>query len=268
MGENQIPSLDRATLWRVAARSLFLEASWNLIGQQNLGFAAAVNPALKVLYKAGSEEFVAAQRRVLSFFNTNPVLSGLVIGAALKLEEERAKGLISERDSSLIVSTLASTLAIHGDLLFWQAWLPFSCLMGFGLTWLSLAQGQITFWPLIIPALFGALAWPTRIGGIFYGYRLGATAHRAVAKLKAPLIARVVLRLTVFLTGFLTVYSVKLIGPKTDGRIWPIFVIAALAPLLALAQKRWPKIGYAGLYLLIVFGLTLAAVALYERSLF
>ena len=40
-------TLDRYTLWRVFYRSLFLQASWNPRGMQNLGLAYALYPALK-----------------------------------------------------------------------------------------------------------------------------------------------------------------------------------------------------------------------------
>ncbi|MDR2140988.1 MAG: PTS system mannose/fructose/sorbose family transporter subunit IID [Deltaproteobacteria bacterium] len=260
MGDNNVPNreLGWPTLLNVAVRSLFLEASWNLVGQQNLGFAAAVSPALRRLYQDQPQELAAAQRRVLRFFNTNPILSGLVIGAALRVEAERAKGLIQDLEGSLIISSLASTLAAHGDMLFWQGWLPLCCLLGFGLTWLGLAPGQLSWAPLVIPALFCALAWPTRVGGIFHGYRLGGQAHKAIKRFHVLFIARWAQRLTVFLTGFLTVYAYKIMpGPASQAKGLAILAIVAVVLFFVLAQRRCPALGPKILYLGLVLSLAL-----------
>ena len=82
------------TLAGVAFRSLFLEASWNSQGQQNLGLAAAIDPALKLIHPPGVA-LRAARERALEFFNTNPILSGLAIGFLLRLEEEVAADRLS-----------------------------------------------------------------------------------------------------------------------------------------------------------------------------
>ncbi|MDR2423024.1 MAG: PTS system mannose/fructose/sorbose family transporter subunit IID [Deltaproteobacteria bacterium] len=262
MGEKAAPTqgLSRATLLAVALRSLFLESSWNLIGQQNVGFAAAVNPALRRVYQGRPADLAEARLRVLKFFNTNPMFSGLVIGAALKLEEETAQGLLDENERGLIVAALASSLAIHGDLLFWQSWLPFCSLVGFGLTWLSAAQGQLTLAPLIVPALFCLLAGPARIGGLFCGYRLGRQAHTAAAKYRVPQLARWVLRASVVLVGYLTVRAQGLIpGREPLERVLTVLAVLALVLALVGAQRVWPKLGPMALYLLIVLGLGLVA---------
>jgi hypothetical protein len=262
------PRLGRATILAVAFRTFFLEASWNHDGQQNLGFAAAINPALKLFYKDRPEELAKARNRDLQFFNTNPVISGLVIGAALKLEEEVADGSLEAERGANLVNALAATLAIPGDLFFWQSWLPFCCLLGFGLTWLSVAAGRLTFSPLLIPILYCALAWPTRIGGIFLGYRQGRKAYEAIERFKIPFFARFFQKFSAGLIGFLAVWGtlrilgepIEVLGETNNPRNF--FPLAAAGAVLVpvLAQKLWPKLGPKALYLTIALALALVGV--------
>jgi PTS system mannose-specific IID component len=244
-----------------------LEASWNLAGQQNIGFAAAVSPVLNFLYKGRPDDLASARQRVLQFFNTNPMLSGLVIGVALKLEEEKARGRIEDRQLNLIISSMASTLAGHGDLLFWQTWLPFCCILGFGLTWLSLAFGQVTWIPLIIPVLFCAFTGPVRFGGLFYGYRRGLETHKSINTFHVKQIVKWVQRLTVLLSGLLTTYSLKLIPEvhNPNGSLIlskELFLTAVVVSVLGLVliQRFCPLVGPKSLYVLTVIGLASVTV--------
>jgi PTS system mannose-specific IID component len=52
--------LSTATLLRVFWRSLFLQASWNPRGMQNLGFDYAMGPALEALYADPQKRALAA----------------------------------------------------------------------------------------------------------------------------------------------------------------------------------------------------------------
>src|SRR5262249_19133116 len=78
-------------LLRVLWRSLFLQAAWNPHGMQNLGFAFAMEPALGELYPDASARARAAQRH-LEFFNCHPYLAAAIVGGAVRLEEEVARG--------------------------------------------------------------------------------------------------------------------------------------------------------------------------------
>ncbi|MDR0548879.1 MAG: PTS system mannose/fructose/sorbose family transporter subunit IID [Deltaproteobacteria bacterium] len=253
------PALGWKILLTVAFRTFFLEASWNFVGQQNLGFAAAVNPALKLVYQNRPSDLMAARKRASTFFNTNPVISGLVIGAALKIEEEKARGLINDHQWKTLVITLASTMAIYGDSLFWKTWLPFCCLIGFGLSFLAAAKGQLTLAPLLIPILYCALAWPIRVGGLFIGYRLGRNAYTAVKKYQITRFALAIQMVSAFLIGYFTVRSVsfarKASGPNSDFFLLAFF-LAILIPVLV--QRIWPGLGPKTLFFLLVLGLGLA----------
>ena len=71
-----------STLLRVFWRCLFLQASWNRRGMQNLGFAYSIDPALRRLYP----DPVArrdALRRHLGLFNCHPYMASAIVGGAI-----------------------------------------------------------------------------------------------------------------------------------------------------------------------------------------
>ena len=74
--------IPRRTLARVLWRCLFLQAAWNRRGMQNLGFAYAIDPALRALYPE-PERRREALRRHLCFFNCHPYTAAAIAGAAV-----------------------------------------------------------------------------------------------------------------------------------------------------------------------------------------
>jgi PTS system mannose-specific IID component len=115
--------LSPGVLWRVFFRSLFLQASWNPQGMQNLGIAYAVFPALQKLYPAPDAQ-LAALRRHLVFFNTHPYVAAAIVGGVLHHEERIARG--DERPEQVVAfkAALMGPLAALGDGFFWMSLKP------------------------------------------------------------------------------------------------------------------------------------------------
>ena len=86
--ELKLTKKDRISVW---LRSTFLQGSWNYERMQNGGWAFAMIPAIKRLYKT-KEERSAALKRHLEFFNTHPYVASPILGVTLALEEERSNG--------------------------------------------------------------------------------------------------------------------------------------------------------------------------------
>ncbi len=107
---------DRISVW---FRSFFLQGSWNYERMQNGGWAFAMIPAIKRLYKT-KEEKAAALKRHLEFFNTHPYVASPVLGVTLALEEERANGAPVE-DATIqgVKIGMMGPLAGIGDPVFW-----------------------------------------------------------------------------------------------------------------------------------------------------
>jgi mannose/fructose/N-acetylgalactosamine-specific phosphotransferase system component IID len=228
----------RLLFWRIAARSLLLEASWNNRNQQGLGFLASIDPALRIIHADDQAALTQARLKALTFFNTNPASSALVIGAALKLEEEAKRGLIDERRRATILSALSSALAAQGDRLFWQSWLPVCCLMAcLASCWL--AKPWI---PLLIPLMYGALVWPVRLKGLKFGYREGRGAYTAIERGRVNDLVRALSGASAALLALLAATVIAIAAAGLDGPLWKLLIagtiVFALVRLYKLATFR------------------------------
>jgi len=248
-----------STLAGVALRSLFLEASWNSQGQQNLGLAAAIDPALKLIHPPGAA-LKSARERALDFFNTNPVLSGLAIGVVIRLEEEVAFGRLGVAERGRLSASLNAALASIGDALFWQSWLPFCALAA---VWAVLSLGQ--WWaPLILPGLFCLPALPVRLGGLYLGYARGAGIIDLLARLKVQRLAQRIRRVMALLVG---VSTVVLIPARAEpgfslGGLWAALALVTVGILLLRTVVRRARALYFWYPLLLVAGASAFLVCL------
>ena len=80
MSENEGRLLTKKDLNRVFLRSYCYECSFNFVRQQHMGFAWAMAPALKKIYKDDPEGLAEACKRQISFFNTTPQIAPWVVG--------------------------------------------------------------------------------------------------------------------------------------------------------------------------------------------
>ena len=111
--------LSQAKRWSVCLRHQFLQGSWNFERMQNGGWAYAILPALKELY-TNQEDYEAAVKRHLEFYNTHPYVSAPIMGIILSLEERKANGEdISDQTIQDMKVGLMGPLAGVGDPVFW-----------------------------------------------------------------------------------------------------------------------------------------------------
>ena len=105
---------------QINRRSLFtFQLGWNYERMQNGGWAFAMIPAIKKLYKT-KEERADALKRHLEFFNTHPYVASPIIGVTLALEEERANGApIDDITIQGVKVGMMGPLAGIGDPVFW-----------------------------------------------------------------------------------------------------------------------------------------------------
>lgn len=173
----------RRTLVRVFWRCLFLQAAWNRRGMQNLGFAYAIDPALRRLYPDEGAR-VEALRRHLGFFNCHPYMASAIVGGAIWHEERVAAGE-EPRDGALqYKAALQGPLAALGDGFFWTALRPFSGALG--------AVGALVFgWPGVVAAivLYNAVHLALRIQLFRAGYGGGDAVVARIAGLGLPVLA-------------------------------------------------------------------------------
>jgi PTS system mannose-specific IID component len=170
------------TLARCFVRCLFLQAAWNRRGMQNLGFAYAIDPALKALYPDRARR--EALGRHLGFFNCHPYAAAAILGGAIHHEERVAAGGEPATTPVVYKATLQGPLAAIGDGFFWTALRPFFGAMA--------ALGALTAgWPGVVASLtiYNAIHLTLRIWLFRAGYREGDAVVGAIARLSLPVLA-------------------------------------------------------------------------------
>lgn len=106
-------------LRRIFFRSMLLEANFNFETWQNTGFAFAMMPVLKKLYKT-KESMAAALERHLQLFNTSTYGCTLILGLTTAMEEQNKRDPDFNADSINSVKLgLMGPLAGVFDSLFW-----------------------------------------------------------------------------------------------------------------------------------------------------
>lgn len=153
----------------MALRLNLLQAVWNYERQQGIGWAWAIEPALRWWYpdRATRQERLAEHT---AYFNTQPTLASLAVGAAARAERERAAGQGDAASMARLKSAMGSTLAALGDRLFWFSLRPFAAAVGVLLAIMRPEQP----WGAI--ALVGCYAGPhlwLRFAALDWGYEAG-----------------------------------------------------------------------------------------------
>jgi mannose PTS system EIID component len=172
-----------ATLARCFWRALFLQAAWNRRGMQNLGFAYAIAPALKVLYPVPAARRAALARH-LGFFNCHPYAAAAILGGTIHHEERIAAGAEPPEAAVAYKATLQGPLAAIGDGFFWTALRP-----SFGA--LAAVAALLFGWPGVVGSLtiYNAIHLTLRMGLFRAGYREGDAVVGAIARLSLPVVA-------------------------------------------------------------------------------
>jgi PTS system mannose-specific IID component len=224
-------SVPPSTLRRVFWRCLFLQAAWNRRGMQNLGFAYAIDPALRRIY-ADPARRAEAVRRHLCTFNCHPSTAAAIVGGAIHPEERVAAGAEPPGAPLEYKQVLQGPLAAVGDGFFWAGLRPFfGALAAVG----TLALG----WPALVAAILAYnalhlwLRWSLFLAGYRSGdqvvVRLGALALPAwAARLRdgGALLAGVA-------AGLLALSAVGRLGPAAG----VVVLGAAAAGTVALALR-------------------------------
>lgn len=152
-------------------RSFFIQGSWNYRSLLGAGFAFALLPALRALYRDEPAQFDRALERHLQLFNSHPYLAPMALGAVARLEAEGEDAAVVERFKAAVRGSLGTL----GDRLVWAGWRP-ACLL-FAMT-MILAGGR---WWLGIAGfllLYNAGHLALRV----WAYRLGLREGRHVGE--------------------------------------------------------------------------------------
>jgi mannose/fructose/N-acetylgalactosamine-specific phosphotransferase system component IID len=167
--------LTRGDIFASFIRWLFFShANYNWEIYQGTGFAHAMTPIIRKLYK-DPDEIKAALKRHLVFFNTEPDTGGVIHGMTIALEEQRALGNTDIDDETItnVKSGLMGPFAGLGDTLKQGTWFPVwqSIAIGVALA----ANGSVSgiLGPVIYALAAGAYTFAFGWWVYYQGYRQG-----------------------------------------------------------------------------------------------
>jgi mannose PTS system EIID component len=239
-------------LLRVFWRSLFLQAAWNPRGMQNLGFAFAMHPALRELYPDPAARARAAERH-LEFFNCHPYLAAAIVGGAVRLEEDVARGAADPHSVSAFKAALGPPFAALGDGFFWLALRPAAALVA------AVTEPYLGIYcVLLFLVLYDGVHLAARAWLFFAGYRRGEGIVSAVSRAHVPQSTGFLKGTAAILAGAIAGRSVLIAG--LPNRPWHAVLIGAL--ILALAALL-PRLRLTvALYVALALGLALGGALL------
>ncbi|HYZ90191.1 MAG TPA: PTS system mannose/fructose/sorbose family transporter subunit IID [Myxococcales bacterium] len=224
------PRVSVLALLRVFWRSLFLQAAWNPRGMQNLGFAFAMQPALRELYPDSAARARAAERH-LEFFNCHPYLAAAIVGGAVRLEEDVARGAADPRSVSAFKAALGPPFAALGDGFFWLALRPAAALIA------AVTEPYLGLYcVLVFLAIYDGVHLAARAWLFFAGYQRGEGIVSAVSHAHVPQSTGYLKWIAALFAGALAARTVLTAG--LPNRPWHAVFIAALIVAMAAALPR------------------------------
>lgn len=137
---------------------------------QSIGFAYAIEPVLRKLYP-DQTEYESRLRLHLEYFNTQPYLASYILGAVIRMEEDRVMGSDTDSDVSGLKAALMAPLGALGDSFFWGALKPLAAVT-------AVAMLMTGYWwaPLVFLVFFNVWHVGLRAGMLFWGFRSGGDA--------------------------------------------------------------------------------------------
>lgn len=177
---------------------------------QTYNFADAMVPVLEELYGDDKEELKKALTRHSVFFNTEPIVGGVINGIVANMEEQRANGHteIDDEDINGLKAGLMGPMAGVGDSLKAGLYVPLILCIGIGL-----AGGGNVLGPLVYLALWFGTILPLSYFLFMKGYESGAQAIDWITGEKVKRIAVCLNMLAAIVVGGVTAGNIN-IGPR------------------------------------------------------
>jgi len=188
--------LGRRVRAAVFLRSLAIQGSWNYRTLLGTGFAFALLPVLRALYRDDPERLREAVERHSQIFNSHPYLAPMALGAVATLEAGGEDAAVVERFKAAVRGSLGTL----GDRLVWAGWRPVCLLFALALLLAGAAWwvGVVVFLAIYNAGHFLLRVWSYRLGlreGKWVGERLRryplGKAQRLLAEVGAFLVGLV-----------------------------------------------------------------------------
>ena len=227
------PPLTRSTVISAFLRSFLIQGSWNYRTMMGNGFAFAMLPALKRMFGDDPEALDASLRRHLNHFNVHPYLSGLALGAALRLEADGTDAETVTRFKMAIRGPLGGL----GDALVWATWLPALSMLALALWWVG-TPGWMTV--VFFLVLYNAGHLALRVWGFRTGLREGRAVAQALTRANLVNIHERLQEAATVMLGLLV--GVALTSPTGlvhTGLLWAALGMLAFVVGLKIGHRIW-----------------------------
>ena len=186
------------TFLKLYIRSFFIQGSFSVKYRQNTGFAFCMEPVGKVLWNEPQKqrEFLI---RHLEYYNGNPFMITLVLGAVAKMEEMLKNGTgITESNISGFKKAVGAATGSVGDRFFWTTLRPFGIIFGL------LSAFFYGLWGvLIVLAVFNIPNFILRWHWLKTGYRLGTGVFTEIKSKKLQRAIQIMENISAGLLAFL-----------------------------------------------------------------
>lgn len=230
-------------------RSFAVQGSWNYRTLIGAGFAFALLPALRVIYRDRPDELRAAVQRHVGLFNSHPYLVPMALGAVAVLEQTE-NPLVIERFKSAVRGSLGSL----GDRIVWAGWRPVCVLVALlmvalGSSWLATV--------LVFLLLYNTGHVLLRIYALHAGTKFGKQLGEQLRAAPVERVQRILQRSGTFLIGVLLPLLVTGRTFTVELPAWwlGIAVLAVVTGARFGAAVRLPLVGALTLLTLIGFAL-------------
>ncbi len=239
-----VKGLGFPVLARMYLRSFFSQGSFAFSMRQNIGFVYCLEPAGSRIW-SDPEDRKRFYLRHLEYYNGNPFMVTLVLGAVAKMEERFRDGDgVSEEDIRRFKLAVGPAVGAVGDRFFWRTLRPFGIATGLlGVFWFGVWGIPLFLALFNLPVLFLRWYWLVR------GYSLGPrvvieiknhTLERAAGMMEALGAAMLAFFLVICLgrlgggysgtAGSMTLFVFALIMPRS----WmPPSIVMAVSAVLA-----------------------------------
>jgi len=213
--------LPLTSLWRTLA----LQASFNRIGMQRTGWWVGHVPWLRRQDESARLEWFSRQR---AFFNTNPYLAPVLLGARCRIEEDHSAELADR-----VETTMQRTLGSLGDVLSWRAARPF--------WFLATALAGVALGPVAVLVswlIFSAAVLIIHRVGLVWGYHHGLDVVDRLAELPLYAISNAVRRAGAVLAGAVATGILGLTITATSSASSLVVALVAVVTGVVVARFR------------------------------
>lgn len=224
----------RGVMARVFLRSFAIQGSWNYRSLIGSGFAYALLPALRTIYRDDQDRLNDAVRRHSDLFNSHPYFSPLALGAVSVLEAEESADLVMR-----FKAAVRGSLGTLGDRLIWSGWRPVCALLALALIALGAPWWSAVLAYLVIYNIghIGLRLYVFRLG-LHHGKRVGEELRKAQWQ-QAPHYLDLAGAALVGLMLPLTV--ARPVFPGWGGALWTVaLIVAAVLGLIFGGRVRTP----------------------------